>query len=171
LSITNSIKNLLDIQDENITFEKNCVEKGEFKGKPCKYITATLSYVPTHCKQCGIKNENNTVYKNGTQTSRITLPISGMHPTYLLLRKQRFFCKACERSFTAQTPLVKKHCFISEEIALKRYVHTLNSSLLSSYIRTGIRTLKTFLSYIKNNFHYHHNNGRVEGIHNKNKGS
>src|SRR5690625_6396655 len=39
-------------------------------------------------------------------------------------------------------------------IALKRYLHTSNSSLLSRYMRTSIRTLKKYLPYIKNSFHY-----------------
>src|SRR5690625_1109821 len=52
-------------------------------------------------------------------------------------------------------------------IALKRYLHTSNSSLLSRYMRTSIRTLKKYLPYIKNSFHYPYNNGRVEGINNK----
>src|SRR5690625_7212938 len=46
--------------------------------------------------------------------SRITLPITGVHPTYLCLKKQRFSCKACDSSFTAKTPIVKKNCYISE---------------------------------------------------------
>ncbi|WP_082881221.1 transposase [Lederbergia galactosidilytica] len=33
-----------------------------------------LSYTPTHCKHCGFKNINYIIDKNGTQTSRITLP-------------------------------------------------------------------------------------------------
>src|SRR5690625_2342659 len=78
---------------------------------------------------------NNTVYKNGTQTSRITLPISGMHPTYLLLRKQRFFCKSCERSFTAQTPLVKKHCFISEQTKALITIKTSEAQSITSIAR------------------------------------
>src|SRR5690625_1675759 len=52
-------------------------------------------------------------------------------------------------------------------IALKRYLHTSNNSLLSRYMRTSIRTLKKYLPYIKNRFHYPYNNGRVEGINNK----
>src|SRR5690625_7866213 len=46
--------------------------------------------------------------------SRITLPITGTLPTYLRLKKQRFVCKSCNSSFTAETTLVKKNCFISE---------------------------------------------------------
>src|SRR5690625_5173301 len=65
--MSNDIKTLLDIQDENIYFEKNSTENKEFKGKTSKFITGTLTYQPSCCE-----NENYTVYKNGTKTSRIT---------------------------------------------------------------------------------------------------
>lgn len=115
MSISNNIKLLLDIQDENIYFEENAVVYKEFKGKTAKFITGKLTYTPTHCECCGVKNENYTIYKNGTKTSRITLPFTGIHPTYLLLKKQRFFCKACNHSFIAKSSIVEKHCFISKQ--------------------------------------------------------
>ena len=135
MSITNNIRNLLDIQDENIIFEDNCVKKGSFKGIACKFIEAKLTYSPSHCMKCGIRNENYVVYKNGTQTSRITLPISGVLPTYLLLKKQRFFCKSCHSSFTAKTPLVKKNCFISEQTRTLIAIKTSEAQSIKSIAR------------------------------------
>lgn len=120
MSISNHIKFLLDIQDENIYFDEDCeIELKEFKGKKAKFITGKLTYTPTHCECCGIKNEDFTVYKNGTKTSRITLPIAGIYPTYLNLKKQRFFCKACGSSFIAKTSIVDEHCFISNHTKRK----------------------------------------------------
>src|SRR5699024_10226713 len=81
--MSNDIKNLLDIQDENIYFENSSTEIKEFKGKTSKFITGTLTYQPSCCENCGVKNENYMVYKNGTKMSRITLPIAGIYPTYL----------------------------------------------------------------------------------------
>lgn len=81
MSISNDIKLLLDIQDENIISEENCVLQGKFKGNDCKYVDAVLTYKPPHCKHCGVKNEAYTIFKNGTQLSRITLPI--WNATYL----------------------------------------------------------------------------------------
>lgn len=106
----------MDIQDSNVIFEEDFLQSGTFKGKKCKFINGKLSYTPTHCAACGIENQNFTIYKNGTQTSRITLPFLGMYPTYLLLKKQRFMCKACQHSFTAQTSVVKKNCYISQNV-------------------------------------------------------
>lgn len=107
---------LIDIQDSNVIFEHNFFRMGTFKGKNCKFIKAKLSFTPTHCDACGIENENYIIYKNGTQTSRITLPFLGMYPAYLLLKKQRFMCKSCQHSFTAQTSVVKRNCYISRNV-------------------------------------------------------
>jgi len=71
LSISNNIKILLDIQDKNITFEENKVYVKKHKGVMSKFITAKLTYTPTHCEQCGVKNENYTVYKNVSNIYRI----------------------------------------------------------------------------------------------------
>ena len=46
-----------------------------------------------HCEVCSIKNQNDFVYKSGTQISRITFPFLGMYPAYVLLEKQRYQCR------------------------------------------------------------------------------
>ncbi|GAA4062589.1 ISL3 family transposase [Amphibacillus indicireducens] len=115
MSTCNDIRNLIDIQDENITFLPGCVTYGEYKGKPCKYISGELTYEPTHCTKCGIKNENYIIFKNGKQESRITLPMIGIARSFLKLKKQRFFCKACQCSLTAKTSIIEKNCHISNQ--------------------------------------------------------
>lgn len=116
LVMLNDIKILLDIQDKNILIEENSVNYGEYKGMKAKFIDARLTYTPTHCLKCNAVNEGTSIYKNGTQTSRITLPMMGLYPTFLRLKKQRFVCKTCGCSFTAKTSIVKKHCFISNSV-------------------------------------------------------
>src|SRR5690625_4294648 len=54
--------------------------------------------------------------------SRITLPIAGIYPTYLNLKKQRFFCKACNSSFIAKTSSVEENCFISNNTKTKVFI-------------------------------------------------
>jgi len=135
LSYSNDIRTLLDIQDLNIIFKENCVQKGQYKGKSCKYITGKLTYHPTSCEVCGIENKYFTVYKNGTQLSRVTLPITGVHPTYLCLQKQRFMCKACKSSFTAKTSIVKTYCFISKNVKLKIVLKAAEAQSLKSIAR------------------------------------
>ncbi|MEK5069294.1 ISL3 family transposase [Sporosarcina sp. FSL K6-1508] len=135
MSHSNCIKSLLDIQDPNITFDEDCVKEGTYKGKRCKYISGKLSYTPTHCGQCGVKNTNFTVYKNGTQLSRFTLPITGVNPTYLLLQKQRFMCQACQSSFTAKTPIVQMNCFISQNVKAQVTLKSAEAQSLTSIAR------------------------------------
>nr|WP_246570199.1 ISL3 family transposase [Lentibacillus saliphilus] len=113
MSISNDIRNLLDIQDKNIYVNENAVTYGEHKGKTCKFIKATLTYEVDQCPNCQAEKIGSSIYKNGTQLSRITIPTMGVYPTYLLLSKQRFMCKHCDTSFTAQTNIVKRHSFIS----------------------------------------------------------
>ncbi|MFC0300563.1 transposase [Virgibacillus soli] len=94
---------MLDIQDKNIYISENAVTYGQHKGKDCKFIKAKLTYEVNECPNCQAEKVGASIYKNGTQLSRITIPTMGVYPTYLLLKKQRFMCKHCDTSFTAQT--------------------------------------------------------------------
>src|SRR5690606_25505049 len=49
------------------------------------------------------------------------------------------------------------------ETCLKNPIHP----LISSYMKTSIKTLKEHLPYINNSFNYPYNNGKIEGINNK----
>lgn len=62
------------------------------------------------CPHCAC---HSAMVKNGTRLSRITLPHLSGTPAFLLLNKQRFFCKQCRHSFTAKTDIVDRHCYIS----------------------------------------------------------
>jgi len=140
---SNDINLLLDIQDKNIEFEENTVELKEYKGTISKFITAKLTYTPAYCECCGIKNEKYTIYKNGTKTSRITLPISGIYPTYLNLKKQRFYCKACSGTFSASTTTVKKHCFISNHTKTKILVKSTDAQSLTDIAKDCLVSTST----------------------------
>lgn len=50
---------------------------------------------------------------------------------------------------------------------LENLVNTKYDKLLSTYIKTSIKTLRKHLPYIKNSLIYPFNNGRIEGINNK----
>ncbi|WP_208560574.1 transposase family protein, partial [Marinilactibacillus kalidii] len=113
---SNDMQKVLDIQDKNLLFEEDCVSYALFKNHYCKFIYCTLSYMPTACKHCGEPNQNYSIYKNGSQTSSVTFPTTGVTPTYLNVKKQRFKCKNCQRTFTASTPIVQENCFISNFI-------------------------------------------------------
>lgn len=112
----NDTRNFTGIQDENIIYDSPSTEMTTIKGRNAVIIHAKLTYRPKACQKCGITNEDYTVIKNGTQTSKIRLFNTYHSINYLHLRKQRFYCKACRETFVAETNLVKKHCFISNII-------------------------------------------------------
>ena len=112
LSQSHSIRFALDIKDKNITFgENNCAEQ-RIKGKRSKVFYGKLTYHPKQCVNCGMKNEEYSIIKYGYKTSRLTLNSTTHYPTYLELKKQRFYCKACETTFIAETREVNRSCFI-----------------------------------------------------------
>src|SRR5699024_11939000 len=81
-------------------------------------------------------NKDYIIYKNGTKTSRITLPTAGVYPTFLCLKKQRFYCKSCERSFSAKTPIVQEHCFLSNHTKAKVLIDSTDAQSLTDIANT-----------------------------------
>ena len=90
---SNYTRNILNIEDENIIFEKNCFEKVKIKN------IETL---------CGCINEStNDIINWGLKKNcKIKIPKVSNYNTLLILDKQRFYCKHCHSTFTASTSLV-----------------------------------------------------------------
>lgn len=112
MSQSHSIRFALDIKDKNITFGKNNCSEKRIKGKQSKVFYGTLTYHPTHCANCGMENNAYSIIKYGFKTSRLTLNSTTHYPTYLALKKQRFYCKNCQTTFSAETKEVDRSCFI-----------------------------------------------------------
>lgn len=116
LSHTHSIRTLLGIKDEHIIIQKeNCLKEEVANGLHCHVLSATLTYTPKACVRCGCVNQNSIV-KNGLKTTRPLLLDTAGYPTYLNLKKQRFLCRECGKTFIAETNVVKKRCHISEDV-------------------------------------------------------
>ena len=107
-----SITEILGINDNNLVILGN--EKENIKGIEYTVLRGKLSYRPTCCPKCGIVNENYDITKNGSQTVKILFYRVNTNPMILMIKKQRFFCKHCESTFMAKTPIVDKGCFIFE---------------------------------------------------------
>ena len=135
MSISHTIRMLLDIQDKNIIFEGDCIYEGTRKGHTCRYAEGTLTYVPTQCENCVIENEHYTVIKNGTKISTIVLPNDGVKKTYLKLKKQRFQCRHCQSTFIAKTPLVDEGCFISKHTWAQAIIKSAEAKSLKDIAR------------------------------------
>ena len=117
LSHNYSIKSLLNLKDNNIFFDSNFVKDLNIKGIICKVFFAKLTYSPAHCECCGSVNHD-SIIKYGFKNTLIKIPMISNYNTYIKLRKQRFFCKKCGKTFIANTSLVNKNCFISNQTKL-----------------------------------------------------
>src|SRR5690606_18949286 len=97
---------------KNIKFDENFCSEEIIKNVKSKVFYGILTYQPQACYSCGHVFDEQII-KHGFKTSVIKMPsISGYH-TYLKLKKQRYFCKHCQSTFTLKTNVVAKNCCIS----------------------------------------------------------
>ncbi|WP_179185456.1 transposase family protein, partial [Enterococcus faecium] len=115
MSHTQLIKDTLNILDLNIYFEENCLTKEKYKGQICLIYKGTLLYKPEECSHC-LCVVPSRIIRWGTTTVRLLLNDVSEYRTYLELKKQRFKCKSCQRTFVADTSVAEKHCFISQKV-------------------------------------------------------
>ena len=161
MSHQHSIRNLLNIKDKNIIFDdENFCSIETIKHVKAKVFHGTLTYQPKACDACGHVFDDQII-KHGFKTTLIKMPSVFGYPTYLKLRKQRYYCKHCHSTFTLQTDIVAKNCCISnhtkvsialdakdkiseKDIALKHHVSHATVS----------RVIDSFYSYYQPNVHY-----------------
>jgi transposase len=107
MSQLNSIAQLLEIKDPNIKFFK--VEDLRTTKNSVVYhfkvIHARLSYQLFRCPHCGFRS----LIKNGTTLTKLRLPTHNGPMILMYLRKQRYFCKSCQTTCGANTPIVEKN--------------------------------------------------------------
>ena len=110
-------KKILNIEDENIYFYENCLEMIEIKGIKTKVFHGYLTYTPECCPNCKcINHDHNDIIKwNFKRNCKIKITKACNYNTILLLDKQRFFCKHCNKTFTASTDIVDFHKQISND--------------------------------------------------------
>src|SRR5690554_5455060 len=79
MSHHHSIRNLLNIKDENIYFDKSFCTEETIKGVQCKVFHGTLTYQPEACYACGHVFDEQII-KHGFKTSLIKIPsVSGFN--------------------------------------------------------------------------------------------
>ncbi|EGS1179709.1 transposase [Enterococcus faecalis] len=110
---TGLIKETLNIIDLNVTFEENCLGKEKINGQICKVYTEKLTYLPDSCEHCA---HHSTIICWGMTTVRLLLNEVAEFKIYLALRKQRFKCHTCQRTFVADASIAEKHVFISQSV-------------------------------------------------------
>lgn len=114
---TDYTKKILNIEDENIYFYEDCLEIIEIKGIKTKVFHGYLTYTPECCPNCKCINHdhNNIIKWNFKRKCKIKITKACNYNTILLLDKQRFFCKHCNKTFTASTNIVDFHKQISND--------------------------------------------------------
>ena len=117
---TEYTKLMLNIEDKNIYFNENCLEIVNIKGINTKVFHGYLTYIPNFCPKCGCVNESfdDIIKWNWKRNCKIKLTKACGYNTLLMLDKQRFLCKNCNRTFTASTNVVDFHKQISNDTNL-----------------------------------------------------
>lgn len=121
MSTNNYILNLLNIEDNNIYILSDRLESKTIKGKNYKVIEGILTYLPEYCPCCGCKNDShNDIIKWGFRKNcKVKIPKISNCYSMLILHKQRFYCKNCNKFFIAKTSLVKRNKNISNNTELQ----------------------------------------------------
>lgn len=114
---TDYTKLILNIKDNNIYFNEDCLEIVNIKGVDTKVFHGHLTYIPEFCPKCGCINEgfNDIIKWNWKRNCKIKITKACGYNALLILDKQRFLCKNCNRTFTACTNVVDYHKQISND--------------------------------------------------------
>ena len=109
MSMNNYILNLLNIEDKNIFILPNIDEK-VIKNIKYKIIEGFLTYNPDYCPCCSCLNEShNDIIKWGYRKNcKIKIPKISNCFSLLILHKQRFLCRNCNKTFIAETSLINR---------------------------------------------------------------
>ena len=105
---TDYTKKILNIEDENIYFYEDCFEIKKINNIETKIFHGYLTYTPETCPKCGcINNGPEDIIKwNFKRNCKIKITKVCNYNTIILLDKQRFYCKHCDKTFTASTNIV-----------------------------------------------------------------
>lgn len=117
---TDYTKLILNIKDNNIYFNENCLEIVNINNIETKVFHGYLTYIPEYCPKCGFINEsyNDIIKWNWKKNCKIKITKVCGYNSLLILDKQRFLCKHCNRTFTASTNVVDYHKQISNNTNL-----------------------------------------------------
>jgi len=102
----------LNMEEDNVHFYDEFVKEEIIDGKRSLVYQAYLTYVPEYCPKCGIVYDEK-FEKHGFKNTLIKIPAVSKLNSYLSLRKQRYICHHCNRTFTCSTSIVDYGCNIS----------------------------------------------------------
>lgn len=155
------IRKTLEIKDKNIYLDKSPSEE---KINEVNHLIfyGKLTYTPSACENCGVVHHSSAdIVKNGTKESTIKLAQINFRPILLKLKKQRFYCKHCQSTFTAKSSIVNENCYISN--AIKRAIslelaETQSMRLIAKHFNVSSHTVLKQLDTLGMNyrFNYHY---------------
>ena len=121
-------KNILNIKDENIFFDENCLKISKINGVDTKIFHGILTYTPEYCDVCGVVNEgyNDIIKWDWKRNCKIKMTKVSNYNTILVLDKQRFYCKHCHHTFIARTNVVDFHKQVSNDTELSIKLELMN---------------------------------------------
>ena len=121
-------KNILNIKDENIFFDENCLKISKINGVDTKIFHGILTYTPEYCDACGVINgsSNDIIKWDWKRNCKIKMTKVANYNTILILDKQRFYCKHCHHTFIARTNVVGFHKQVSNDTELSIKLELMN---------------------------------------------
>ena len=155
------IRKTLEIKDKNVHLDKR-IDEEKINGSKHLIYYGKLTYTPSACENCGVIHESSAdIVKNGTKESTIKLTQVNFKPVLLKLKKQRFYCKHCQSTFTAKSSLVNKNCYISNSIkhAISlELAETQSMRLIAKHFNVSSHTVLKQLDTVGMNyqFNYHY---------------
>lgn len=111
MSHTQLIKDTLNILDLNIYFEENCLTKEKIQRANLLDLQRNSSVQARRVFPLSLCRPPLGSFVGGTTTVRLLLNDVSEYRTYLELKKQRFKCKSCQRTFVADTSVAEKTLF------------------------------------------------------------
>ncbi|EDM2498761.1 ISL3 family transposase, partial [Salmonella enterica subsp. enterica serovar Typhimurium] len=153
MSHNNSIKKLLNIKEDILKIIN--VEDENIDGITNKVIYATATKDHSNCPCC-----SNKLVKNGSKIVNIKILKSCQYNSILRVKKQRYFCKNCNKSFSQELNFVDKNCSISNDVKLAIKLELREAKTLKSIAKvfnvsqsTVARVIDSFDNY-KVNYNY-----------------
>ena len=155
MSTNNYTPIFLNLKDPNLNFYD--VEEKLINNIATIVCHADLINKPENCPHCGGIHINIHGYMYSTVK---LMPISGMN-ALLGLKKQRYVCKDCGKTFIAKTNIVQKNCYISDNVkkaATLKATDKISEKDIAKQLNishsTVNRVINSFHDTYKVNFHY-----------------
>lgn len=145
-SLSDSIKNLLRIEDPNLIIWDTDKKDGQM----ICYATLMLN----RCPWCRSKN----IIHNGNYISHVKhLSPDASMPVIIKLRKQRIYCRLCHKRSMAKSALINKYCHISNPIKQKVLTALTEDRCMTSIARENnisANTVSRVMTQFSTPFHF-----------------